>query len=73
MQGLARLNREIATIDQASSTSARRFRWPTFSRRSIQALNENRLSHYRIPDRRDLIAQEFLLFENSGSDDLEDL
>ncbi len=37
-----------------------------------QALNENRPAYYAIPDDRDLIAQEFLLFENSGSDDLED-
>ena len=37
-----------------------------------QALNENRAAFYAIPDDRDLIAQEFLLFENSGSDDLED-
>jgi predicted RND superfamily exporter protein len=38
-----------------------------------RALNENQVSHYRVPDERELIAQEFLLFENSGSDDLEDL
>jgi len=38
-----------------------------------KALNENRESEYRIPQDKDLIAQEFLLFENSGSDDLEDI
>ncbi len=37
-----------------------------------RALNEDRIEEYRIPDNRDLIAQEFLLFANSGSDDLED-
>jgi len=37
-----------------------------------QALNENRKEYYQIPSDHDLIAQEFLLFENSGSDDLED-
>ncbi len=37
-----------------------------------QALNENRPDYYRIPRDRNLVAQEFLLFENSGSDDLED-
>ncbi len=37
-----------------------------------QALNENRSAYYHIPQDRDLVAQEFLLFENSGSDDLED-
>ena len=37
-----------------------------------QALTENRPEFYRIPADRNLVAQEFLLFENSGSDDLED-
>jgi predicted RND superfamily exporter protein len=37
-----------------------------------RALNENRPEFYAIPQNRDLVAQEFLLFENSGSDDLED-
>lgn len=36
-----------------------------------QALNENRPEFYAIPQDKDLIAQELLLFENSGSDDLE--
>jgi predicted RND superfamily exporter protein len=38
-----------------------------------QALNENRPEHYTIPGERELIAQELLLFENSGSDDLEEI
>jgi len=38
-----------------------------------QALNENDPAYYEIPDNRELIAQELLLFENSSSDDLEDL
>ena len=38
-----------------------------------QALNENRPEFYTIPQKRELVAQEFLLFENSGSDDLEDV
>jgi hydrophobe/amphiphile efflux-3 (HAE3) family protein len=36
-----------------------------------KALNENRQEFYTIPGTRELIAQELLLFENSGSDDLE--
>ncbi len=35
-----------------------------------RALNENRDEHYAIPDDPDLIAQEFLLFESSGNNDL---
>jgi len=38
-----------------------------------QALNENKKEHYIIPDNNNLISQEFLLFENSGSDDLENV
>jgi len=38
-----------------------------------QALNENRPEFYAIPQERQLLAQELLLFENSGSDDLERL
>jgi predicted RND superfamily exporter protein len=38
-----------------------------------QALNENRPDFYVLPEQRQLIAQELLLFENSGSDDLDDV
>ncbi|MGI9592480.1 MAG: efflux RND transporter permease subunit [Myxococcota bacterium] len=38
-----------------------------------QALNENRREFYLVPEDRQLVSQELLLFENSGSDDLEDL
>ena len=37
-----------------------------------QALHENNALFYTVPTSRDLIAQEIFLFENSGSDDLED-
>jgi predicted RND superfamily exporter protein len=38
-----------------------------------QALNENRSEYYAIPTDPALVAQELLLFENAGSDDLEDV
>jgi predicted RND superfamily exporter protein len=38
-----------------------------------QALNENRKEFRVITDNRNLVAQEFLMFENSGTDDLEDV
>jgi len=38
-----------------------------------KALNENRHDQYAIPVNRALLEQEMLLFENSGSDDLEEL
>jgi len=36
-----------------------------------QALNENDPAYYGVPQERRVVAQELLLFENSGSDDLE--
>jgi predicted RND superfamily exporter protein len=36
-----------------------------------QSLHENRKAYYRLPNDRSVVAQELLLFENSGSDDLE--
>ncbi len=45
----------------------------TSSKETHQALNENRPEFYAIPRDHDLVAQELLLFENSGSDDLEEL
>ncbi|SFV59845.1 Predicted exporter of the RND superfamily [hydrothermal vent metagenome] len=38
-----------------------------------RALHENREEFYKIPDNANLVSQELLLFENSGSDDLEDV
>ncbi len=38
-----------------------------------QALNENKPEYYVVPQDRKLISQELLLFENSGSDDMEDI
>jgi len=38
-----------------------------------RALHENEQAYYKITDNDALIPQEFLLFENSGSDDLEDV
>ncbi len=39
---------------------------------SNRALNQNNEDFYSVPQNKELIAQELLLFENSGSDDLED-
>ncbi len=39
---------------------------------SNQALNENNPTFYTVPQDKALVAQELFLFENSGSDDLED-
>ncbi|VEN73128.1 RND transporter [Candidatus Desulfarcum epimagneticum] len=44
----------------------------TVLKETHQALHGNDPAFYAVPQNRDLAAQEFLLFENSGSDDLED-
>ncbi|UCF85005.1 MAG: MMPL family transporter [Desulfobacteraceae bacterium] len=44
----------------------------TILKETNRALNENRKEFYAVPQDKKLIAQEFLLFENSGSDDMED-
>lgn len=38
-----------------------------------KALHQNRDSYYSIPDNRQLVAQELLLFENGGAEDLQDV
>ena len=45
----------------------------TIIKETNRALHENDEAHYTIPDNADLVSQELLLFENSGSDDLEDV
>ncbi len=72
MQGLALLSDEIATIDRGKIYVGKTLSLADILKEINRALNENRSDFYVIPDNRQLIAQEFLLFENSGSDDLED-
>ncbi len=72
MQGLEQLSQEVAAIDQGELFVGKTLSLADILKETNQALNENRPEAYRIPDDRRLIAQEFLLFENSGSDDLED-
>jgi predicted RND superfamily exporter protein len=45
----------------------------TIVKETNRALHSNQESYYKIPKSADLVSQELLLFENSGSDDLEDV
>ena len=45
----------------------------TIMKETNRALHENDEKHYTIPSDGNLVSQELLLFENSGSDDLEDV
>ena len=45
----------------------------TIVKETNRALHENKEAYYTIPGNANLVSQELLLFENSGSDDLEDV
>ncbi len=63
---LERYRRGEASVGKAMALSA-------LIKEVHRALNEDRADHYRIPDSNAAVAQEILLFEMSGSNDLEDL
>jgi predicted RND superfamily exporter protein len=66
------LKQEIEQIDRETIFVGKVITITDILKEINRALNENKESAYTIPDNKELIAQEFLLFENSGSDDLED-
>jgi predicted RND superfamily exporter protein len=68
-----RLGLEIANLASAPIVIGKTISILDVVRETHQALNENRPEMRRIPDTREAIAQELLLFENSGSDDTEKL
>lgn len=72
MAALASLAPEVEAIEQGPLVVGKTLSVADIIKEINQALHENRGDFYTIPDNRPLIAQELLLFENSGSDDLED-
>ena len=70
LEGLAGL---VATLADEGEEVGRTTSVLEVVKETHQALNENRPAFYAIPEDRALIAQELLLLENSGTDDLEDL
>ena len=71
LKNLDRLARELEAYDDGRIRVAKASSIADVLKEIHQALNENRSKFYAVPDNPDLIPQEFLLFENSGSDDLE--
>ncbi len=69
---LDRLGRELEAYSMDSLFIGKVISVTTILKEIHKALNENRSEMYRIPENQALIPQEFLLFENSGSDDLQD-
>ncbi len=72
LKGLERLKQEIEQLREGPVSIGKTLSVVDIIRETNRALNENRQMFYTVPESRELIAQEFLLFENSGSDDLED-
>jgi predicted RND superfamily exporter protein len=66
------LNRRMEKYTQDGTTVGKTLSLVDIVKETHQALNENAPGFYAIPEDRRLVAQELLLFENSGSDDLED-
>lgn len=63
----------VETIDYGEVYTGKAWSLNTILKEINQALNSNDKKYYSIPLDQQLIAQELLLFENSGSDDLEDM
>ncbi len=68
-----RFSRELASAESSTVRVGKVMSVVDILKEIHQALNENRPEYYKIPQNPRLIPQEFLLFENSGSDDLEDV
>lgn len=62
----------LETLEVGKIFAGKAWSLTTILKETNKALNENRKEFYAIPQDKKLIAQEFLLFENSGSDDMED-
>ena len=70
---LDKLATDLETFEQDELFVGKVISVTTILKEIHKALGENRPDQYKIPDNPALIPQEFLLFENSGSDDLEDV
>lgn len=72
---LNKLEASVDRFDHFTSekvTTGKAWTISTVIKETNQALHENDPQYYKVPQKEDLIAQELFLFENSGSDDLED-
>jgi predicted RND superfamily exporter protein len=73
MQALDRASQYAVSLEREEIRVSKTVSIVDVVKETHKALNENDHAAYRIPDSRELLAQELLLFENSGSDDLEEL
>jgi len=71
MQGLSEASREIPEIEVHGIRAAKAWSLADVLKETNRALHGDSEEAYTIPDDRRLIAQELIIFEASGSDDLE--
>ncbi|MCG8684563.1 MAG: MMPL family transporter [Desulfobacterales bacterium] len=72
---LARMDQSVLAINRLEVSgiqAGKTWALPDVLKETNRALNEDRDSAYAVPENQKLIAQELILFESSGSDDLED-
>ena len=72
LRRLEALERDATEPDQGPATFAKALSLADIVKEIHQALSANAAEHYRLPDNARLVAQELLLFELAGADDLED-
>jgi predicted RND superfamily exporter protein len=73
LKKLEEVTKKLSTYDDGNTFIGKVISLNTIVKESNRALHENDEAFYTIPDKQDLLSQELLLFENSGSDDLEDI
>lgn len=73
MNKIEHSTQELETLDLGNVFVGKTIALSSILKEINKALHENQQQFYHIPQDRELIAQEFLLFEMSGSDDLEDV
>ncbi|MBA1437625.1 MAG: MMPL family transporter [Epsilonproteobacteria bacterium] len=73
LQKLDTLYHELEGYDDGKTYIGKIVSLNNIIKESNRALHENNQSYYSIPKDQALVSQELLLFENSGSDDLEDV
>ncbi|MBD3796979.1 MAG: MMPL family transporter [Campylobacterales bacterium] len=73
LQKLESLDKELEKYNDTKAFIGKIVSLDTIVKESNKALHENKESFYTVPNNQALVSQELLLFENSGSDDLEDV
>jgi predicted RND superfamily exporter protein len=73
LESLNQLSHELEQYVDTHTHVGKVISLATIVKETNRALHENNESFYTIPNDKALVAQELLLFENSGSDDLEDV